>query len=152
MKYKTINELNHFCFSEAHIAEVRATGSSFTMLLDNVTILPENSRNRDIRQMRANQLLLTISDASIADFIEEGYKLYDADGNLTHQEEDKKLAPDQYAQGFSDLTDCTVYSVEKTENLYEISIDTEDHTCLLRVIGKEDTAEWDRFLNLNSEF
>ncbi len=152
MKYKTINELNHFCFSEAHIAEVCASGSSFTMLLDNVTILPENSRNRDIRQMRANQLLLTISEANIVDFIEEGYKLYDADGNLTHQEEDKKLAPDQYAQGFSDLTDCTVYSIEKTENLYEISIDTEDHTCLLRIIGKEDTAEWDRFLNLNSEF
>lgn len=152
MKYRTNNELQHFDFSGAYIAEARAAGDVFSMLLDNVIIKPENSKNRDIRKMRANQLLLTLPSARVTDFIEEGYKLYDADGNLKHREDDRQLAPGEYAEGFHRLTDCMIYSIEKTPDGYEISIDTEDHTFLLRVEGSEDREEWDRFLNLNSEF
>lgn len=151
MKYKTINELNHFRFSNAYIAEVRMSPGSFTLLLDNVIILPENSKNRDIREMRTNGLLFTISDPKLLDFTEEGYKLYDADGNLKHQEPDRRLAPEEYAGGFRTLSGCTIYSVEKNEDNYDISIDTEDHTFFLRVLGSGDMEEWDRFLNVDSE-
>ena len=38
--------------------------------------------------------------------------------------------------------------IQRQENgNYVISIDTEDHTFLLRVSGSGDTQEWDRFLN-----
>ena len=42
---------------------------------------------------------------------------------------------------------CEVYSIEQENGNYVISIDTEDHTFLLRVSGSGDTQEWDRFLN-----
>ena len=36
------------------------------------------------------------------------------------------------------------------QDIYEISIDTEDHTYLIKVSGTEDTEEWERFLNLDA--
>lgn len=152
MKYKTINELYHFRFGGAYIAEVRMSVNSLTMLLDNVIILPENSKNRDIREMRANGLLLTFAGGELTDFIEEGYKLYDAGGSLKHQDPDRRLLPEEYAKGFQTLSGCTIYSIEKNEDSYDISVDTEDHTFFLRVSGCGDMEEWERFLNVNSEF
>lgn len=148
MKYKTTNELKNFRFSDAYIAEVRAMGDSFLMALDNVVILPENSCNRDIREMRTNGLELRIREAAITSLIEEGYKVYDADGKLTHQEEDKVIAETAYQETFQELAGCMLYTIEKGENEYVFSIDTEDHTYLMKVSGTEDTEEWDRFLNL----
>ena len=40
MKYHTINELDHFCFNEAYIAQICAMSGMFEIVFDNVTILP----------------------------------------------------------------------------------------------------------------
>ena len=45
-------------------------------------ILPENSCNRDIREMRANDLVLKIEEPVIRSLVREGYKVYDANGIL----------------------------------------------------------------------
>lgn len=152
MKYKTTNELGNFRFSDAYIAEIRAMSDSFFMVLDNVMILPENSCNRDIREMRTNELELRIWNAAIASVVEEGYKVYDADGNMKHKEDDRVIPAEAYKEVFEALAGCMIYSIEKSENEggreYTISIDTEDHTFLMKVTGDEDTQEWNRFLNM----
>lgn len=148
MKYRTVNELEHFEFAEAYIAEVRFMTGLFVMELDQVKILPENSCNRDIRTMRANGLTLTIGGAEILSFVEEGYKVYDADGKLREQKDDIVLPAEEYAAGFRRLEGCALYSAEKKDGIYTFSVDTEDHTFLLVVKGEQDTEEWDRFLNL----
>ena len=79
MKYYTENELQNFRFEGAYIAETCAVNGIFEMILDNVTILPQNSCNRDIREMRANELKLKIREPEITAFVEEGYKVYDAE-------------------------------------------------------------------------
>lgn len=148
MKYKTTNELRNFRFSDAYIAEIRVMSDSFLMALDNVIILPENSCNRDIREMRTNGLELRIREAAVISLVEEGYKVYDADGKLARQEEDKTVLPDDYKSAFEELAGCMLYSIEKSGNEYTFSIDTEDHTFLMKVTGGDDTEEWDRFLQL----
>ena len=65
MKYITKNEFAHFNFSDAYIEEVRLMPGLLHFYLDNVTILPENSCNRDIREMRANGFVLKLEDGSI---------------------------------------------------------------------------------------
>lgn len=92
MKYHTINELDHFCFKEAYIAQICAVSGMFEIVFDNVTILPANSCNRDIREMRANELVLKISEPKIEALVEEGYKVYDANGNLKQKNEDITIA------------------------------------------------------------
>ena len=147
MKFHTINEMEHFCFKKAYIAQICAVNGMFEIVFDNVTILPANSCNRDIREMRANELVLKISEPKIEALVEEGYKVYDANGNLKQKNEDITIAPEAYADKFKELEGSEVYSIEQENGNYVISIDTEDHTFLLRVSGSGDTQEWDRFLN-----
>lgn len=150
MKYKTINELEHFDFKEAYIGQIQMLQGIFTMELDNVTILPENSCNRDIRRMRTNGLVFHITEPTIQLFVEEGYKVYDANGALIRQEENRTIAPEDYSAACKELEGCVIYYIERKENGYEISIDTEDHTYLIQLAGTGDSEEWDRFMNLDS--
>ena len=81
-KYNTTNELNHFDFAEAVIGDIQMTNDMFRAVIDNVKILPENTCNRDIRTMRTNELMLRLDSAQIVCLVMEGYREYDADGNL----------------------------------------------------------------------
>ena len=121
MKYYTENELQNFRFEGAYIAETCAVNGIFEMILDNVTILPQNSCNRDIREMRANELKLKIREPEIA-------------------------AEDQAAK-LKELEGCEIYSIEQEKGVYTVSIDTEDHTFMIKVSGSADAEEWDRFLS-----
>lgn len=147
MKYRTLNELNHFNFADANISELKQMNGYFYAILDNVTILPENSCNRDIRQMRTNHLIFQIPNGQIIKFVEEGYKVYDANGNLSRQYDDTVIPVENYNEELQKLTDCVIYSIQKTDSIYILSIDTEDHTYLIHISGTEDTEEWDRFMS-----
>ena len=117
MKYKTTNDLAGFDFTEAYIGEIRAMSDTFTIGLDNVKILPENTKNRDIRKMRTNELVLKIRDAKIVDFVEEGYKVYDANGNL----KEKKGRPRGFCRcvygEFKKLIGCVIYTLKKKKEI-----------------------------------
>ncbi len=148
MSYQTKNEWEHFDFQEAVIAEARQCIGFFEIMLENVKILPENSCNRDIRTMRCNGLLLHIEEGAIVSLVEEGYQIYDANGNLKEKKEDRVIAASDYQAHLQGLQECVIYSLKKEENLYHFSIDTDDHTYDLKVSGTGDIEEWDRFLNL----
>lgn len=148
MNYHTIDELNHFTFSEAYICDVQVTNGFFHMLLDNVTILPENSCNRDIREMRANNLLLKIVGGRIDAIVEEGYLVYDANGKVLKTLEDVEIEEVEYANTAKSFADGVIYSLQKNGSRYEFVIDAvNERTYQLVVTGEGDEEEWDRFIN-----
>ena len=157
MKYTTTNEFNQFEFEEAHISDIQIVEGRFYMLLDNVKILPDNSCNRDIRKMRANELFLKVTNGSMTSLIEEGYKLYDANGKLTREIEDREVSVEEYKEITDAFIDGMVYEIEKNvpeENgkiQYRFVIDAaNERTYTMLVFGEGDIEEWDRFLNLDS--
>ena len=150
MKYFTSNELEHFSFSEAYIAAIQKINGYFQLTLDNVTILPDNSCNRDIREMRTNGLNLKIQDGKINLLIQEGYKVYNPDGILVKEYEDKLIEQEEYnhvLKAMEDGASC-IYALKKEEYVYTFVIDASDErTYILRVTGAGDIEEWDRFLS-----
>lgn len=151
MKYMTTNEWEHFGFSEAYISDLEQVGDCFRLVLDNVKIAPENSKNRDIREMRANGLCFRIQHAELLSLTEEGYKVYNADGRLTNQYEDREIPPESRNDKLKSFTDgeCCLYTLEKAGDVYTFVIDASDeHTYVLRIKGERDIEEWDRFLQL----
>ena len=150
MKYQTTNEWNHFGFQEAYISEIQKVNGGFQFTLDNVTIEPDNSKNRDIRQMRANELYVTIQDAEIERLVEEGYKVYNANGQLMEQYEDRDIAPENYNEILKSLTDgeSCIYALEKKDDVYIFTIDaSSERTYVLYMKGTRDIEHWNRFLN-----
>ncbi len=148
MKYTTINEFSHFEFNEAYICDMQITSGFFHMYLDNVTILPENSCNRDIRIMRANGFLLKIEDFKIDAITREGYKVLDANGKLMNTCEDETIEEADFLEVIKSFADGTIYSLMKQEKQYIFTIDAaDDRTYQLCISGSNDIEEWDRFLN-----
>lgn len=155
MKYTTKNEFGHFDFEEAHVGDIQITDGLFWMVLDHVIILPENSCNRDIQNMRTNHLVFKVEDGTVAAIIEEGVKIYDANGVLKEQIADRELSREEYQKAAEQFLDGYVISAKKEETDAKISytfvIDAADeHTYMLRVSGSGDTQEWDRFMNMES--
>ncbi|MBO5303688.1 MAG: subtilin biosynthesis sensor protein SpaK [Lachnospiraceae bacterium] len=148
MNYKTTDEMHHFNFSETYISDIQVTNSMFHLTLDNVTILPENSCNRDIREMRTNNLIFKIEECKIQSIIEEGYKVYDANGNLKNTCDDVTIAEEDFAKTAKEFAGGMIYALEKKENIYTFYIDAEnERTYQMRVTGSHDIEEWDRFFN-----
>ena len=149
MKYTTRNEFCNFEFSEVHIDDVKFQNGVFQMILDDVKILPENSTNRDIRKMRANGLVLTIEDAQINSFVEEGYKTYDANGNLLREDPDVELDEQQYRDIYEFFIDSYAYLIAQNEDEYTFVIDgTNERTYTIIVQGSGDVEEWDKYLQI----
>lgn len=149
MKYTTTNEFEHFSFSGSYIGDIQITSGFFHLVLDNVIILPENSCNRDIRDMRTNELLFKIENMSVESMVEEGYRLYDANGKLIGTYEDITVEEADYPEKAKEFVGGSIYSLEKQENTYIFTIDAaNERTYILRVSGTADAEEWDRFLNI----
>ncbi len=167
MKYTTANEWDQFEFADAYLTEIQKINGYFQLTLDNVTILPDNSCNRDIRKMRANGLYFKIQNGQVESFVEEGYKVYNADGKLMDQYEDRILTSEEYNDTLKALADgeSCIYAMKKmaaakedikqteqdikTDSIYEIIIDgSNERTYVLRIRGTKDVEEWDRFLSI----
>ena len=149
MNFITTNEFDNFIFSEVHISDVRYSGDVFTIVLDDVKILPENSKNRDIRTMRTNGLVLKLNNAKILSLIEEGYKIYDADGNLMKTEDDIAIEEADYTEVMNNFLDGYAFVIEKSSNNeFVFVIDgANERTYNLVVYAESDSEEWDRFMN-----
>lgn len=148
MGFFTENEVETFDFGEAHIGEIRFGLGPFYMLLDNVKILETNSCNRDVRTMRTNGLTLRITDPQIVAVIEEGCKIYNADGVLQREVPDRTVETEEYVKLCEQLEEAVIYELKKEGSTYCISIDGEEHGYTLKVTGSGDSEEWERFMNL----
>ena len=148
-KYNTVNELNHFIFKEAVVGDIQMMDGMFQIVLDNVKIQPENSKNRDIRTMRTNELLLKIEEAEITSVVKEGYRLLDADGKLKNTYEDEEVDRTGYKEVQESIVEGTVYELTLENGVYRFLIDgTDDRTYSLKVTGAGDYESWNRFLEI----
>ena len=147
MKYRTTNELENFDFAESVMQDIQLA-HGFYLILDNVKIKPENSCNRDIRMMRCNQLHLHLENPTELKVIEEGNKIYNANGELQKQEEDRLVDKEEYQEVFEGLLGCTVYHIVRRDKTYELILEGDEHSYCVTIQGESNWQEWDRFLNL----
>ncbi len=148
MGFFTENEIETFDFSEGYVSELRFGIGSFCLVADNVKILETNSKNRDVRTMRTNGLTLRIAQPQVLAVIEEGCRIYNADGVLQQEIDDRIMEPQEYAGLCKELEGAAIYALKKEDQTYELGIDGEEHAYTIRIRGVSDTQEWERFMNL----
>ena len=110
MGYRTVDEWENFEFQDADVGQIHMENGHLYLKLGYVTILPDNSCNRDIRKMGTNELTLQLQQVEIDRIIEEGYKLYDADGNFTKSVEDQELTPEEYPKWMEEMAEQSIRS------------------------------------------
>lgn len=147
MGYRTVDEFNGFDFKDAHVTSMERRNGHFIAVLDDVKILPSNSCNRDIREMRTNELVLKLNDAVVEEFILEGCKIYDADGVLQEEREDTAVELSDYDKTLKEMEDRYIYEITKENDIYTIYIDGDEDSYMIKVKASHDTQEWEKFLS-----
>ena len=105
MNFRTVDEFENFDFNEAHIGGIEVKSGHVFLYLDNVMISAKNSCNRDIREMRTNELVLKLQDGQITSFVKEGVKVYNADGVFQREIPDEIIPAEKYEETFEMLFD-----------------------------------------------
>lgn len=151
MSYRTENEFTHFKFSDVHVSDIMMSFGTFKICLDNVIIKSENSCNRDIRDMRTNGLILKLEDADIISFVKEGFKTYDADGNLKSTTTDEEIEESDYIETFNNFLGGYAFLIEKENENYTFVFDgTDERTYTMIISSSKDVCEWERFMNIEA--
>lgn len=149
MNYRTENEFTHFKFSDVHVSDIMMSFGTFKICLDNVVIKSDNSCNRDIRDMRTNGLILKLEDSNIISFVREGFKTYDADGNLMSNTPDEEIEESEYIETFNNFLDGYAFLIEKENENYTFVFDgTDERSYTVIIAASKDICEWDRFMNI----
>ena len=147
MGYRTVDEFNGFDFKDAHVTSMERRYGHFLAVLDDVKILPSNSCNRDIREMRTNELVLKLNDAVVEEFILEGCQIYDADGVLQEEREDTTVESSEYDKSLKEMEDRYIYEITKENDKYTIYIDGDEDSYMIKVKASHDTQEWEKFMS-----
>ena len=98
--------------------------------------------------MRTNGLELRIKDAQVFSVIEEGCKIYNADGVLLREVPDRTVSPSEYFELCRAMEGASVYGLKKNRDVYEAALDGEEHAYTLQVKGSGDFEDWNRFLHV----
>lgn len=153
MKYQTVDSLEDFSFTEAAIFDAEYTSSHLKLQLANVTILSSNEHNRDIMDMRTNDLILTFESPMIHIIVKEGYKVYDANEQLIEKVPDKIISEAEYTSIIKSLSESSIYSIDiLSKNHCVINIDSSNDSTGYRIelMFQHSIVQWDRFLNKES--
>ena len=89
MGYRTVDEWGSFEFQNADVEAIRKERGHWYLELGYVTILPDIlPATVTFAEMGTNELTLQLQHVQVDEILEEGFKLYDADGNFTKSVDD----------------------------------------------------------------
>ncbi len=148
MKFQSVNEMNHFDFTEAVLQKCEREMNRVVITLDNVKILPEHSLNRDIVTKRTNDFVLTFHNVAEWKLVEEGYTLYDAELRPYKKVEDRVVDEKDIAYDLSLMEECYVDEVVDDGEVCTLTWVVADHTWSLTLHYKQNKQEWDRWISL----
>lgn len=156
MNYKSVDELENFCFQDAQIQGIEYKEDALCFVLDAVIVKAKNSQNTNFTDSYAGTLTMRLMGANLQKAIKEGYKYYDANDNLIEEIPDTALSvleTDALLKRSAGYYLFDVVEVEKTQNttghfLYLFGIDEDDETSYwLQIEFEKSILEWDRYMN-----
>lgn len=144
MKYKTINEITTFDFSQSKIVDIKTSGDKLIFDLTDVIIDTTNSCNEEVEKMGTEELTLTFTVSDI-EACEDGYTVYNNDDTVYEKVEDKVIPVVAMPQFYEDIKDNFLAGIEFEDGEYRVLVDTEDPTVsyTIKIKATEDNEEWD---------
>ncbi len=162
MKYKAIDEMEHFGFRDAKIIEFERSDAGLKLVLEAVIVKANNSQNSNYTDSYAGELTMRLVGGKIQKGVREGYKYYDANDVLVEEVPDTPLTEDEITALLAGAKDDYLFDVAKVNDaenktghfLYLFGIDVpgesdEDEivSYWLQIEFAQSILEWDRYMN-----
>lgn len=157
MKFKCVDELNKFGYSDAEVSSVELSSGSLKIIAAGLISKYNNPCNNRYQDCYIAEGYIRFTEAEIIGFIKEGMKYYNANDVLINEVPDSIIEADEYAGIMSAMKDnCYMYGIldkgvnDNGNRVCEIGIDIEDEdgdseTYWIEITYDKAIIEWDRY-------
>lgn len=154
MRFKTENDLKTISINEMKIEKMRLLENTLELTMEGARIAANNPHNNRFEEVYSMQTQVLFRDVSLHAFREQGYKYYDADGNLLDEVPSKDLSEEERKQVVEEASGDYVYQLtclDEEQGIWLLIFDVEDEdNCIVDTFEIEFTfgsslISWDRF-------
>lgn len=156
MKFCAKDELGEFSFDDSGIEDFRIQDSCIEFTLNGAVVKARNSQNARFEDMYCGTIVLRLEDAQIVRLVKEGYRYYDAAGELKEEVPNEDVPAPAQAGVLQRIKRGIVFTIHEDEveegYAYEFGIDVpkpddeeETDTFWLCIVFRHSVAAWDRF-------
>jgi len=162
MSFLSINELEKLDFTDCQITDINLT-DNLELTLEALIICARNSQNANYTDSYADEAKMVFKNVNIEAVTEEGYRSFDADGNLMSEVLDKPIAKEDIKSVISSLKNGYMFNVsceekkdDKLTYIIEVDIDESNDngvidptlpTYEIKLSFSQVSVTWERYLN-----
>ncbi len=153
MRFETKNNLRYFIFEEVTIMDIEVSASSVTLVMKGLIVKGNNPNNEECVDRFVDTANLRFVGGQISNVVKEGYKYYDANGNLLEEKPDEPVLLtdiDVLLKKCKEVALFDVVALSESDSgyVYQVGIDlNEDDTYWIDISCEQTIVEWERFMN-----
>ena len=150
MRFETKNNLRYFIFEEVTIMDIEVSASSVTLVMKGLIVKGNNPNNEECVDRFVDTANLRFVGGRISNVVKEGYKYYDANGNLKPDESVLLTDIDVLLKNCKEVALYDVVALSESDSgyVYQVGIDlNENDTYWIDISCEQTIVEWERFMN-----
>ena len=109
-------EVDKFAYDDCKIIKVNVSQNVMAFTVEALAVEPDNSQNNNFTKSYAGDTDIVFTDMQIVKAVKEGYRYYDADGNLVSDEPDRELTEDELKELVKGLEGDYLYGIKEVED------------------------------------
>ncbi|MCR5736331.1 MAG: hypothetical protein K6G64_01615 [Eubacterium sp.] len=155
MKFKAVDEINHFSFQDCQVVEAEVSLEGIRFQVEALIVRPENSQNTNFTESYAGTTEIRFIGGTITSGVKDGFKYYNADDVLIKEIPDTVLSEDEVSALLKKIEGAYLYEVKDEENEYILALEfvdesdfnTASDSYTLKVKAEKVIVEWDFYMN-----
>lgn len=127
MKFQVKDEMNTVSFDDSAVEDLKVEGDTIVFSFGGAVIKAKNSQNTRYQDMYCGAIELRLLEAAIVRLVKEGYKYYDANGNLQEEVPDEDVPKSSWQDALERCGGGRVFTLVEDETdtgfAYEFGVD-----------------------------
>ena len=155
MKFKAVDEINHFSFQDCQVVEAEVSSEGIRFQVEALIVRPENSQNTNFTESYAGTTEIRFVGGKITSGVKDGFKYYNADDVLIQEIPDTDLSKDEVSALLKKIEGAYLYEVKDEDDEYILALEfvdesdfnTASDSYTLKVKAEKVIVEWDFYMN-----
>ena len=155
MKFKAVDEINHFSFQDCQVVEAEVSSEGIRFQVEALIVRPENSQNTNFTESYAGTTEIRFVGGKITSGVKDGFKYYNADDVLIQEIPDTDLSKDEVSALLKKIEGAYLYEVKDEDDEYILALEFVDESDFnpasdsytLKVKAEKVIVEWDFYMN-----
>ena len=155
MKFKTVDEIEHFSFEDCQVFEAEVSKEGIRFQVEALIVKPNNSQNTNFTESYVGTTEIRFIGGNIMSAVKDGFKYYYADDVLIKEVPDAELSDAEITKLLKRIEGAYLYDVKKDSDEYLVALEfvdesdfnTASDSYTLKIKSEKVVIEWDFYMN-----